>query len=448
MRQRDIFRFWIPLFASWLLMTAEGPIISAAINRLPDEVVMLAAQGIVMSLSVTIESPIINLLATATALVQDRASFLLVRRFTVHWMILLTAVTVLIAFTPLFDVVVVSWLGTPAEVATWVRPGMRIMTLWSAAIGWRRFLQGVLIRFDQTRKVGWGTAVRLATSGGVAIGLAVATALPGVVIGTTALMLGVIAEAAYATWAVRPLLRSELAPEAAAAEGATLTYRELFWFHLPLAGTSMLILLAQPLVTSSLARLANPTRSLAAWPLVFQVMLMMRAIALALPEVVIALTRGPESYVPLRRFSLLLTGVATAIMALFALTPLADFYFLRVQDATVDIAELAQSGLLLFLLLPGFATLISWLRGLLIKRRATRVVNAGMVLNLTATALVLLAGIWQNWPGIPTAAAALTAAVAVEFLFLLWRTGRRLGIRLLTPEMDGVQALAGAPGRP
>ena len=46
MRQRDIFLFWLPLFASWLLMTAEGPIVSAAINRLPNEVIMLAAQGI------------------------------------------------------------------------------------------------------------------------------------------------------------------------------------------------------------------------------------------------------------------------------------------------------------------------------------------------------------------------------------------------------------------
>jgi hypothetical protein len=42
-RQRDIFWFWVPLFASWLLMSAEGPIISAAINCLPDKALMLAA---------------------------------------------------------------------------------------------------------------------------------------------------------------------------------------------------------------------------------------------------------------------------------------------------------------------------------------------------------------------------------------------------------------------
>ena len=84
MRQRVIFWFWLPLFASWLLMTAEGPFVSAIINRMPNEVIMLAAQGVVVALAVTIESPIINLLATSTALVKDRTNYLLVRRFTIH----------------------------------------------------------------------------------------------------------------------------------------------------------------------------------------------------------------------------------------------------------------------------------------------------------------------------------------------------------------------------
>jgi hypothetical protein len=137
-------------------MSAEGPIISAAINRLPDEVLMLAAYGIVLSLSVTIESPIMNLLATATALAHDRHAYLLIRRFTLHLMILLTAITFLVSFTGVFDVIVMGWMGVPAPVAEWVRPGMRIMLLWSAAIAWRRFIQGVLIRFNQTRKVAGG----------------------------------------------------------------------------------------------------------------------------------------------------------------------------------------------------------------------------------------------------------------------------------------------------
>lgn len=433
MRQRDVFLFWLPLFASWLLMTAEGPIVSAAINRLPNEVIMLAAQGIVVSLSVTIESPIINLLATSTALVKDRASYLLVRRFTIHWSILLTLITILIAFTPLFDVVVRGWLGVPPEVALWVRPGMQIMTFWSAAIGWRRFLQGVLIHFNQPRKMAWGTAVRLAVSGGVVIGLASLTDLPGVISGTTALMLGVLAEAIYATLAVRPLLQNELSETAPAADDEPLTYRDLFWFHLPLAATSLLVLLVQPLVTFSLARLDRPTESLAAWPVLFQLMLMARAAALALPEAVIALTKEPETYPPIRRFTLILALGVTAVLALFTLTPLSSWYLFTLQDMTPTVGGLAQQSLIFFVLFPGLTTIAFWLRGMLIQKRMTRDVNVAMVINMAITAVLLSMGLAQRLPGLPTAAMALNAALLAEIAYLGWRVHRKIpaGLPLL-----------------
>ncbi|MFW6068553.1 MAG: hypothetical protein ACOC9E_03125 [Chloroflexota bacterium] len=422
MRQRDILWFWLPLFASWLLMTAEGPIVSAAINRLPDEVIMLAAQGIVVSLAVTIESPIINLLATATALVKDRQSYLLVRRFSIHWAIFLTVVSALMAFTPLFDLVVRRWMGTPDAVARWVQPGLQIMVFWSAAIAWRRFLQGVLIHFDRTKYVAWGTAVRLVTSGGTAVSLALWTSLPGVILGALALMAGVIAEAIVATLAVRPLLKNELSEEKQATPAGTeLSYHELFWFHLPLATTSLLTLLAQPLVTFSLARLDNPTRSLAAWPLIFQLILMARAAAMALPEAVIALTRGPETYAAMRRFAFTLAAVSTVGMILLVFTPLLPGYLQGVQDAELNVAELAAFGTRLFLLYPALFVLVSWLRGLLINRHATTGVNIGMGINLTATGVLLVLGVAGGYHGITVAAGALNIAIILELAFLLWR---------------------------
>jgi progressive ankylosis protein len=423
MKQRDIFWFWLPLFASWLLMTAEGPIVSAAINRLPNEVIMLAAQGIVVSLSVTIESPIINLLATSTALVKDRASYLLMRRFTLHWMVLLTAVSILIAFTPLFDLVVRQWLGTPNEIADWVQPGMQIMIFWSAAIAWRRFLQGVLIHFNQPRKLAWGTAVRLLASGGTVIGLALWTSWPGVVNGSTALMVGVIAEAAFATLAVRPLLQNDLSPSGHVEETA-LTYSDLFWFHIPLAGTAVMVLLVQPLVAFSLARLARPTESLAAWPVVFQIMLMARAAALALPEAVIALTKGPDSYRPIRRFALTLAALVTAGVALFTFSPLARFYLFGVQDMTAEVGALAQGSLIYFLPFPALTVIGMWLRGVLINGRQTTAVNIAMIVNMTVTIIVLAIGLANQWPGLPTAAVALSLAVLAEIIYLAWRTQR------------------------
>ncbi len=439
MRQRDIFWFWVPLFASWLLMTAEGPTISAVINRLPNEVVMLAAAGIVISLSVTIESPIINLLATSTALIKDRASYLLVRKFTIHWMILLTAVTLLIAFTPVFDVIIVGWLDVPREVARWVRPGLQIMTFWSAAIGWRRFLQGVLIRFNQTRKVAWGTAVRLLISGSVVVGLALATDWPGIIDGAAAWMAGVLAEALYATWAVRPLLRNELSPASVAADGAPLTYRALFWFHLPLAGTSLLSLLAQPLVTSSLARLSQPTNSLAAWPILFQITLMTRAAAFSLPEIVIALSKKPDMFRPLHTFSFRMTGGLVLLMALIVFTPAAGFYIFVVQDMTPLVGELAQASVRLFLFFPALAAITSWLRGLLINDEATKSINMGMAINLGVTAVIIIIGVINKLPGLPTAAIALNLASLIENIYLALRAKQVLTLELPLFEMKAVR---------
>ncbi|MCL4263791.1 MAG: hypothetical protein KJ069_11270 [Anaerolineae bacterium] len=431
MRQRTVFLFWLPLFLSWLLMTAEGPIVSATINRLPNEVIMLAAMGIVVSLSVMIESPIINMLATSTALVKDRATFLLVRRFTVHWMILLTAVTILIAFTPLFDVVM-GWMGAPPEVVVWVRPGMQIMTFWSAAIAWRRFLQGVLIGFGRPGKMAWGTAVRLAASGGVAVALGVFSPWPGVVIGAVALMAGVVAEAIFATLAVRPLLQNQLAPTAPVVADAAISYRQLFWFHLPLAATSLMILMVQPLVTSSLAKLDNPVASLAAWPVLFQVLLMARAAAFALPEVVIALSDGPESFTMIRRFTRNLALTITLFMLLFVLTPLSTFYLFVVQDMTAQVGALAQSTLVFYLFFPGLTALGMWLRGMLIHGRHTTDVNMAMIINLVVTAVTLALGVRWRWPGLPSAAAALNLALISEILYLAWRAQRLIPMGLFS----------------
>ena len=420
LRQWDIFVFWLPLFASWLLMCAEGPLLSAVVNRLPNEVVMLAAFGIAMTLAITIESPVINLLATATALVKSRASYELVRRFTLHWIVLLTAVSILIAFTPVFDLVVRGLLDVPPEVATWVRPGLQILTLWTAAIAWRRFLQGVLIRFNQTRKVGRGTFLRLIATAGTAFTLLSSTDWPGVYIAATSLMAGVTTEALYATLTIRPILRRELCPQPSDAND-TLTYRDLLQFHMPLAGTAALALFAQPMVTFALARLPQPTLTLAVWPLIFHATLVMRAAAFSLPEAVIALNRGPETQAPIRRFSWTLAGMALLSVALFTWTPLAGFYLSDLQDATPEVAATARRGLMLFLFFPALATLVAWLNGLLIGAGRTRAVNEGMAIYVLFIALFLGPAILFEGSGITAAAVALTAATLAQFLYLTWR---------------------------
>src|SRR3990170_6064281 len=92
--QKRILLIWLPLAASWLLMALESPYISAALARLSEAERMIAAFGLAMSLSITIESPVISLLATSTALARSRQNYLMLGT---------TLLQFLLAWTPVFD---------------------------------------------------------------------------------------------------------------------------------------------------------------------------------------------------------------------------------------------------------------------------------------------------------------------------------------------------------
>ena len=75
MSLRAVLKLWLPLAVSFELMMLEGPAVQAAIGRLPAPELNLAAWGLTMGLSLLVESPIIMLLTTATALVPSLSRF-------------------------------------------------------------------------------------------------------------------------------------------------------------------------------------------------------------------------------------------------------------------------------------------------------------------------------------------------------------------------------------
>jgi len=287
------------------------------VGRLPDEKIMLAALGIMFWTEVLIEAPVIMLLSTSTALTTSAQAYQVVRRFTIHLNLLVTVVAV--AFIdPLYDLVLRRLMGIPPEIADPTQTGMRIMALWSAAIGWRRFNQGILIRFGQPRHVTWGTVLRLVTSATVAATLVHVGRFSGIVVAATTFMISVTTEALYAWWKSRPIvarLRAEKEPPS-----RRLTYRAVLDFHLPLAATSVLSFLALPLLNGGLARMASPQEALAAWPVLYSIILLFRGPGIALPETVISLLKGSDDIPPLRRFCWLIAGLSTLGLALVSIT--------------------------------------------------------------------------------------------------------------------------------
>ncbi len=436
---RTVLRTWAPLAASWLLMGAELPLVSAVIARLPAPTTHLAAfGGIVFPLSMMFESPIIMLLSASTALSRDRDAYRLLARC-MRWMGgTLTALHALVAFTPLYDLVAARLLHVPPETLEPGRLGMRLMTPWTMSIAYRRFQQGLLIRHGRTWAVGAGTAVRLGTEA-LLLGIGLARPWgPGVVVGASAVAAGVVAEAAFSGIVVRPVLRRELPARAAGA--APLTLRAFTNFYAPLVLTSLMSFLTVPLASAAMGRMPLALPSLAVWPVVNGLVFALRSTGFALNEIVVALLERPDPVPALRRFARLLALTLSGLLVLVAATPLGHLWFLHVSALPAGLAGLAGLALWLALALPASSALQSWYQGALLHAHRTRAVTESVGLYLAVSAAVLGAGIGLGrWPGLPVTLIALTAGAAAQ---VFWMRRRAL------PVIRRIEARAPARGAP
>jgi Na+-driven multidrug efflux pump len=416
--QKRILMYWLPLAASWLLMAFEWPFLTGVMARLNEPKTMIAAFGIVSAISLVIESPVISLLPTSTALARSRQSYLTLRRFTIHLMIGTTILHVVMGWTPLFDLIIIDLMGIPEILHEPTRLGMQIMLFWSAAIAWRRFTQGILIRQGLTRYVGIGTIVRLVSSIITATLFALFSDFPGIAVGALALEVGVISEAIFVHSIARKTISEKYTFDSNPDE-PDLSYRNLVKFIWPLAASNLIFLAARPLVSAALARGLNPKDDLAAWPVLGGLLFITRSPAIALPEVVIALHDDNKPNKPFSTFTFRIGLLLTGVMVLFSFTGLSHFYFENLIGVSSHIAGIAMTGVIYALILPLVTGWLSYFRGIFTAEKRTFQITLAMVVELMVMVVILAVGVWLKVPGIPLAATTLTVAAGADTLYLL-----------------------------
>jgi hypothetical protein len=390
--QRSVFSTWWPLATSWLFMGLELPAVSAALARLPDPTISLAAYGgVIFPLALLIESPIIMLLSASTALSKDLRSHQLVGRFMWSAGLGFTALHALVAWTPLFDVVVGNLLGVPDAIREPARIGLRIMTPWTIAIGFRRYQQGLLIRFGRSKLVGAGTAVRLLTNVSVLTLGVVSQRLPGYVIGPLAVIASVVAEAIFAGVCARAIERGPLraAPEVM----PVLTQKRFLAFYLPLLLSPLIVFLAMPLTSAAISRMPRALESLAVWPALTGIVFTLRSTGFALNEVVVAMLDRPDAKPALERFTRTLALVTSGILLALAATPLGRAWFTYVAGLPENLVALAVLGIVIAIPMPALSTAQSLWQGALVHAHRTRGVTESVAVFLVVTGIVLDAGI-------------------------------------------------------
>ena len=416
---KPIFAAWWPLAASWLLMGMELPLVSAVMARLPDPKISLAAYGgVVFQLALIIEAPIIMLLAASTALSRDLASYRKLFKFMMWAGGTLTVLHVLLAFTPLFDVVVTGWMGVPAEIIEPTRLGLKIMTPWTWTIAYRRFQQGLLIRFNRSRAVSTGTLLRLG-SNALTLLAGSLLGLQGIVVGTGAIAAGVIVEAIYAGWAAAPVVRGPLAN--AAPVDPPLSPRAFFDFYTPLAATSVINLVVQPMGSAAMSRMLLPVESLAVWPVLGGLLFMWRSMGFAFNEVVVAMLDEPGAAKRLGVFAQRLALFVTVGVGVLAASPLGEFWFATVSGLSPDLTALARAGLWLGLGWPALSVIQNYFQGVIVHGRRTTGLTSSMFLFVALTAALLFAGTAANrFTGLLVALVAFQVGYAGQAAYLWW----------------------------
>lgn len=418
---RRVFVLWLPLAVSFVMMTLEGPALQSAIGRLADPKLNLAAWGLTLGLSMLIESPVIMLLATSIALVSDFNAFRSLRRFTVSLCLGCTALTAIVAFTPVYDFITRTLMHQPEAIRLAARPGLAIMLAWSAAIGWRRFYQGVMVRHGSARKVSWGTAIRLTSVVTTAALLVHLGGRSGVQVAAISIMAGVIIEA-LATWVfAQTTMHSTIL---STHSDTSLTQSAIWRFHSPLAASTLLILLSQPLNAAALALLPSPQDTLAAWPVAFSIVFMAGGWVFTMQEVTVALASEPGARRAVARFTWIVGLTVSALLALTAYTPVLHLY-LDVLQIPRALEAYVQIGVAICILQPLGTALSAWTRGALIAVGATGDVYKGTGFSFGAQVLVLVITVACGLPGMWVAATANLGATLVELAYLRARATAR-----------------------
>ena len=428
-QRHRILRLWAPLEAAWLLMGVEGPFLAAILARLAEPTVNLAAFGVAWGFGMLFESPVILIMSAATALVENRHSLRRLQAFTHAMNAAVTLGLALFVLPPVFHFVTGTLMGLPAEVARLVHPACVLLLPWPAAIGYRRFNQGILVRAGLTRRVAYGTALRLATMSGTAALLALCTSWPGACVGTGALSAGVVMEAAASRFWVRHARRRLLATEASPEYARKpLDFATIAHFYLPLAATSVMALALNPTVSFFLGRSRMALESLAVMPVVNSLCFLFVTAGLTFQEVAITLYSQDPAWLPdLRRFALRVALFTTGGLALLAATPLAGLWLRQVAGLAPDLARFARLPVAITAILPGLTALICFQRALLVSMRTTRPITWSTAVEVsgTAAALFLLTQV-AGWVGAVGAVSAMVAGRVAALGYLLPRTARAL----------------------
>ena len=424
-------RFYTPLAATSLLLTATNPVLAAALARSADPVTALAGYGVSFAVCGVLYAPLFVMQQVAAARLLAKASFSPVKRFAYLIGAVMSLVGALIAYTAAGDLVFAGVVGVGPDVLSEAVRAMQWLWPVPFLTAVRAAHQGRLVAGHRTVPIAAATGGRTGVLAVVAFAL-LATG-GGAWLGAAAFTAGLVVETLVVMWSRTPGLQleredCEADKEHVARFSAPLMLNVLLWWATPL------------IINAVLARTADPDPALAAFGVVEAMAWFIVAPVGQLQHASIALVKCSETHRRVRGWGATVAFAMMAVLLVLSVPAIREPVLRSVFALDAGLVGLAGAALPIAAAYPLLYAIRQYYQGLFVRSGRTGVVGAGAVLRVTGIVAVALlvhdAGVTGAVLGVGLA----VFGLAIEGAFLV-----RYSQRDVMPELRASRAAAVNP---
>jgi len=427
-------RFFLPLTITAFLTLLTHSLFNAGLARLPSPEVYIAAFAVAKSLMHMFESPIMMVRQTVAALVDSGHNFTRVRNF-----MLVVVASVVVVFAGIVHSGLGRWIvdnvmGLQGEAASASIVILSVFVFFPFAATLRNFMQGILIKFQTTPLLTVATIIRIVyvTAFIAAIPHLTGIFSPGIVAGlmffsaisVEAVVLAIGAK--LVSGSIEGRFR-DMASSVRSAASSPLSYRLVFGFFGPLIITAFIKTLAMPIINIGLARTIQPEIAISAYAVAWALGMIVLSPTIMFHQVPLNFIddRKPANARNVRNFAFGLAVILSGALAVMSFTDIGYLVLTRLIGASDLISRMSMDVLRIMVVLPFLMVTREFYWGLSMKRRVTKYLSKGKIVNVIAltSAVSIMVLIGPDNPAVVGIVGMCTAEGA-EALYLFASTRR------------------------
>lgn len=415
-------RFYAPLAATSLLLTATNPLLTAALARTVNPASALAGFSVAFALCGVLYSPLLVVQQVAATRILEGKDLDPVRRFALATGVVFSVLAAGVAFTPLGDWVFRALIGLRGEVLVQAIDALTLLWPVPLLTGLRAAHQGRLVAGHRTHPIAAATGARTVALAVVAFGLTLVSA--GAWLGGAAFTVGLVIETAVVGFSPSPPPGEVADDEASLTKVSLEGGDELLRFTTPLM-LNVLLWWSTPLIINGvLARTPNPELALASFAVVEATAWFVTAPVGQLQHASIALVQDRRSHGKVRVWAGLLAAAVFLSLALISLPGIRQWVLDLAFSLEPDLLVEAARALPVAALYPLLYAHRQYYQGLFIRVGCPGVVGQGAAIRVAGvvTAAILLVGVLGHY-GAAFGVGLHAFGLVVEDAFLLQRSG-------------------------